>query len=82
MEFFLKYQGELKSNASPAEKHELRKIFHRQLERLFRIDPALKERENWKVGTILDGKTINCIVQKKVFFCALDNFPTEPHGGS
>ncbi len=47
MEFRLTYAGQLKgassSDTRAAHKHEIRKVFHKQLKRLWEIDPFLKE---------------------------------------
>src|ERR1041385_7102861 len=39
MRFTLHYRGPLKANASPADKHELRRHFHKQLRRLWAEEP-------------------------------------------
>jgi hypothetical protein len=39
MQFTLIYRGSLKSNARPSEKHELRRHFHAQLARLWKVFP-------------------------------------------
>lgn len=43
MHFTLTYQGKLKTNGNASQKHELRKFFHKQLKRLWVIDPYLSE---------------------------------------
>ncbi|HEY2811378.1 MAG TPA: hypothetical protein VGJ00_08335 [Rhabdochlamydiaceae bacterium] len=72
MEFYLKYQGVLKSNASPQDKHALRKHFHRQIKCLFDMDENLHKRENWSLEAPAseDEKTMYCIVQKEAFHFA------------
>jgi len=42
MEFYLKYDGPLKSNAGPKDKHDIREYFYPQMKRLWEIEP-LKE---------------------------------------
>jgi hypothetical protein len=39
MKFNLVYRGDLKSNGDPAHKHEIRRVFHRQLSNLWRDRP-------------------------------------------
>lgn len=39
MKFRLVYRGELKSNGDPAHKHEIRRVFHRQLSNLWKDYP-------------------------------------------
>ena len=39
MQFTLSYRGQLKPNARPAPKHEIRKHFHRQLRNLWNVAP-------------------------------------------
>lgn len=46
MQFTLTYRGPLKSNARPADKHELRRHFHRQLKLLWTAYP-LSEYGDW-----------------------------------
>lgn len=69
MEFYLKYQGILKSNASPQDKHVLRKHFHKQIKRLIETDVGLSERKNWSLDPPQDDdeKSMSCIVQKETF---------------
>ena len=42
MQFRLTYEGELKSNAGPKHKHEIRRAFHPQLRALWDMHPYLK----------------------------------------
>lgn len=69
MEFYLKYQGTLKSNASPKDKHSLRKHFHKQFKCLFDTDENFKYRKNWNLELPKDEgeKSMYCIVQKDAF---------------
>lgn len=39
MEFYLKYDGPLKSNAGPKEKHDIREYFYPQMKRLWDTEP-------------------------------------------
>lgn len=50
MEFYLRYDGTLKSNAKPKVKHELRKNFHKQLKSLCSNDALLKGRTDWDLS--------------------------------
>lgn len=43
VEFHLLYSGKLHSAGSVSEKHRIRKVFHRQLQRLWEIHPNLRE---------------------------------------
>jgi hypothetical protein len=54
MQFTLIYTGELRANARPDHKHELRKAFHSQLQRLWQQEP-LSEYQYWYNST--DKKT-------------------------
>lgn len=69
MEFYLKYQGVLKSNASPHDKHILRKNFHKQLKCWIEADENLNCRKNWSLEQpkTEDEKQMYCILQKENF---------------
>lgn len=68
MEFYLKYQGELKSNACPKDKHTLRKHFHKQLKCLFETNEIFRDCNNWSLTPPDDPeKNMYCIIQKDSF---------------
>ena len=50
MQFRLTYEGRLKSgaSASPEHKHEIRRVFHRQLRQLWSVHPFFKEDKAWE----------------------------------
>lgn len=50
MDFRLTYEGPLRGNGSADHKHEIRKVFHKQLKRLWEIYPSLVQ---WNDDTIL-----------------------------
>ena len=45
MEFYLKYDGPLKSNAGPKDKHDIRECLYPQIKRLWEIKPLSSLRE-------------------------------------
>jgi hypothetical protein len=55
MQFRLTYEGKLLANGHARHKHEIRKVFHSQLRRLWEISPSLKEMRDW----VLDSAGID-----------------------
>ena len=53
MNFTLTYDGNLKANGSPKHKQEIRRVFHRQLQEVWKgsiVNPSKKESKNLLVG--------------------------------
>jgi len=80
MEFYLKYDGPLNSNANAEDKHKIREYFHAQMKKLWDIQP-LKDRKNdflnpekeLSILKEIDGVTfapLVCSILK--LFCQLD----------
>ena len=80
MEFYLKYDGPLKSNAGPKEKHRIREFFHPQMKKLWDIDPLkncknefLKPENDLCVIKEIDGISFAPLVTKVLkLICQLD----------
>jgi len=72
MELYLKYEGILKSNADPKEKHRLRKHFHSQIKRFVESDEHLKNKKCWQLESFLkqDPNEMNAISKKGDFYFA------------
>jgi hypothetical protein len=78
MQFTLYYRGELKSNARPAEKHAIRKAFHRQLATLWAQRPLvaylhlLKPRAEYELSVLHDlhGFTFAPLVSERIAMVA------------
>lgn len=80
MEFYLKYDGPLKSNAGPKDKHRIREYLYPQMKKLWDIEP-LKSCKSQFLGIYdsqsvlieIDGITFAPLVSKKhKFICQLD----------
>lgn len=68
MKFTLYYRGPLKSNGTAAEKHAIRKVFHKQLNVLWTQEPLLSnEDELLQSGSITGGIGIIKTVNNKLY---------------
>ena len=89
MEFYLKYDGPLKSNAGTKDKHEIREYFYPQMKRLWDTEPLRICRSEFlnSLGALsvlkeIDGVTFAPLVSSVLrFVCQLDIiilWPEEP----
>ena len=74
MEFTLYYRGILKANGGAKEKHELRRIFHRQLKELWHQKPLINFQKTM-LDTTTKNQSLNII--KKIHNFELDPLDTE-----
>jgi len=80
MEFYLKYDGPLKSNAGPKDKHDIREYFYPQMKRLWDTEPLRFCRSEFlnHLGALsvlkkIDGVTFAPLVSSVLYFvCQLD----------
>lgn len=68
MEFYLTYQGPLKSNGDSDHKQEIRNYFKPQLEKLWEIPPLDSHKEYLKIESLKEVK--NCILERSGFYFA------------
>ena len=66
MRLVLHYRGELRANGAPAHKHDLRRMFHRQLKRLWSQKP-LSERPEWLKPKYPEGVNYSLLHQFEGF---------------
>jgi len=89
MEFYLKYDGPLKSNAGAKDKHDIREYFYPQMKKLWDTEPSGLSRSEFlsDLGTLsvlreIDGITFAPLVCSKLkLVCQLDItilWPEEP----
>ncbi|MHC4559455.1 MAG: hypothetical protein ACYS80_19345 [Planctomycetota bacterium] len=89
MDFYLKYDGPLKSNAGPKDKHDIREYFYSQMKRLWEIEPLKECKCDFLVSTNeqcvlkeVDGIIFAPLVSSALkFICQLDIvmlWPDEP----
>ena len=79
MEFYLKYDGPLKSSAGPKDKHDIREYLYPQLKNLWDIEPLNRRKDFLKHGNKLsvlkeiDGIVFAPLICKALeFICQLD----------